>query len=340
MAARGRSAPGLGVETAPPGHHPRVSLRTAGAPATAGGAPPASPVRTPYADAMRARSGLLVLLLLAAAPGSAGAAPAQETVPTLQGVVGDVAVAGCGTTRAAIRVVGAPPYVATPAVDAFLDGGDLVARGIAIGGGTAAWDVGPHPELCGPDDAETREASDQTFAVASTVRRYVLRVDGRSGKVRSVAGLRTAGYSRRTAPTIRRARAVLGRPSTVRRDGRRAVSCSVRWKGLGLRALFVNLGGYHPCRAGSLQSLVITGPDRWAVAVGGDPAIVETSTPGLLAVESRATPVPDRRRTWQLAEAYSPYGDGGPFASVVARGGAQPTDPIRGYEAWVGAAGD
>ncbi|MGX6447974.1 hypothetical protein ACVU7I_07910, partial [Patulibacter sp. S7RM1-6] len=248
-------------------------------------------------------------------------------------------VTGCTTARVAVRVVGGEPYAATPAVGAFLAGGDLVAHGVAIGGGTAAWDVGPHPELCDSADAAVRETADQEFSVTTTLQRLVLRVDGRDGEVRSVAGLRTAGYTRGTAPTIRRARRVLGRPSSVRRAGRRAVSCTVRWKGLGLRALFVNLGGSHPCRAGYLQSLTITAPSRWAVVVGDAPAIVETSTPSLLVDAGRASPVAGRRNAWQLAEAYSPYGDGGPFASVVARGGGA-TAPLKGYEAWIGAGGD
>jgi hypothetical protein len=64
-------------------------------------------------------------------------------------------------------------------------------------------------------------------------------------QITTIGSLNTASTSR--PPTIARAIAAFGRPSSTRRTSR--VSCTLVWRQLGLRATFVSLGSAYPTKA-------------------------------------------------------------------------------------------
>ena len=80
-------------------------------------------------------------------------------------------------------------------------------------------------------------------------------------EITSIGSLKTASTER--PPTIARAIAAFGRPSSTKRTSR--VSCTLSWRDHGLRATFVSLGRAYPTKAtcvaqlGVLQTATVFG---------------------------------------------------------------------------------
>ncbi len=79
------------------------------------------------------------------------------------------------------------------------------------------------------------------------------------------------------------------------------IICDVRWRGLGARYSFYNLGGLDPCSdaGGLVGSAVLTGP-RWRTTRGvrvGDPASRIRRQPGAFRCDRRFLRAPENRRS-------------------------------------------
>lgn len=96
----------------------------------------------------------------------------------------------------------------------------------------------------------------------STTRGFVIRGDHKIG-----------AFAVKTDGTLQGAIEAFGRPTSVRRG--RYVNCIVRWRSIGLRIEFYNLGGQNPCvpQYGYFGQALMTGK-RWRTGNGvrvGDP---------------------------------------------------------------------
>ena len=138
----------------------------------------------------------------------------------------------------------------------------------------------------------------------------------------------------RRDPTIGAAVRAFGEPSS-----RRLLSnetCVVKWRRLGLRINFVNLGGAPPglttCSdgLGRAQSVVIKGR-RFRTWKG---LRVGMSREQVLRRHPAAEP---RGNKWWLRTAVSPFGDGSEYPVLAAVGRA---GRIVAFEGWIGAAGE
>jgi hypothetical protein len=124
-----------------------------------------------------------------------------------------------------------------------------------------------------------------------------------NGHVTQIGSLRTSG---RVQPTIARAIAAFGRPSSTRRTSR--ITCVLDWSRLGLRASFANLGAIPPGQTictpsvGLLGSASVRGrgfQTQRGLRVGD-------STARLRRLHSGAR---FRQGTWWLATAPAVFGD-------------------------------
>ena len=89
----------------------------------------------------------------------------------------------------------------------------------------------------------SRATEERSWALVYRERSHVIRATAHHG-ISSIAGFRVRGHTLKSAPTIRKARRRLGRPSSIRRND---VSCRARWDALGLTIDFVNDGLGNPC---------------------------------------------------------------------------------------------
>ena len=94
-------------------------------------------------------------------------------------------------------------------------------------------------------------------SAAATPRLFVIQGDAKLGP-----------YAIRADGTLAGAIEAFGAPSSIRR-GRRydRTSCSLEWRGLGLRISFSHFGGQNPCRSGFFSQALVTGA-LWRTAKG------------------------------------------------------------------------
>ncbi len=276
--------------------------------------------------------------LAVASPALAGAR--VDEVEIRFGFVADLAGAGCAPSTLWRATAGDAPVRFEHAVGEDVGAFDsLVVTGATLGGGHVSWTVQPTADECAyyEGDPNWRWSTDQrAWAVTHRTSAYTIRASPRGG-VRSIAGFRVNGYTRRTAPTIRRARQHFGRPTSLRR--RYGVACRAQWKRIGLTIDLLNLGGRHPCRYGFVQAGRVSGPaaSRWTVLIANQPGVALGTTEDFLAAELVGEPG-ESRSTWTLAEVWIPYGDAGYSPSVSAR--LNRHGAVAGFEFWVGAGGD
>lgn len=288
---------------------------------------------------------VIVALTVVTSVGLVVASPAlararADQVEMRFGVVAELLGAGCTPSTLSRASAGDDPLRFDPDVGEDVGAFDaLVVTGATLGGGRASWIVHPTADECAyyeGDPGWTWSTDERSWAVTYRASAYTIRASRRNG-VRSIAGFRVNGYTRRTAPTITRARRHFGKPSSLRR--RYGVACRAQWKHIGLTIDLINLGGRHPCRYGLVQAGRVRGPaaSRWTALIADDPGIALGTTERFLAAESVGESGPSASR-WTLAEVWIPYGDAGYSPSVSAllnRQGA-----VAGFEFWVGAGGD
>lgn len=186
------------------------------------------------------------------------------------------------------------------------------------------------------DPSWTWSTGEQSWSVTYRKSAYTIRASPRGG-IRTIGGFRVRPYTRRSAPTIRRARQHFGRPSSLRR--RYGVGCRARWNRIGLTIDVINLGGRDPCRHGFVQVGHVRGgaASKWTALVANDPGVVLGTSDAFLE-EELVGESGETGRAWTLAEVFIPYGDAGYYPSLSAildRGGT-----VRGFEFYVGAGGD
>ena len=167
------------------------------------------------------------------------------------------------------------------------------------------------------------------LAPAASAEPFVVEVRGaktRPGKVLAIGDWRPAGD-----PTLRAAISAFGPPSSQRKIGGR-VGCGVRWRSVGLRAVFADLGGGVACNPedGRVQEARAYG-NRWRTTrdlqVGDRARRVR-----------RLYPRADRHRAgFWLVTAFNPIGTGGryPVLRAVMAG-----ERVSAFHVEVGAAGD
>lgn len=280
---------------------------------------------------------------MAAVP--ADAVPHKRTLEVERQIVMDTAGYGC-TTDTLIATFPRTPHDVLPGVGDWLHGRAFVLS-VDVVGQRVTWTVGPDAETCAshPGDEWYWETGEASFTATYRDRFYVVNATRRDG-VRTVGGLPTR-WRDRQGPSIRRAKRVLGRPTSIQGSKWGRTACHVRWARLGLRATFSNFGGRRACKSGLLQTARISGQHarRWAVLIDGkkaSPATVGTSLrylrEGELARYNYAS------EAWALSQVWLPYGEAGYYSAVSARlmhsdewdGG----NPVGGFDLYVGAAGD
>jgi hypothetical protein len=263
-----------------------------------------------------------------------------EQVAMRFGLVAELTGVGCAPATLSRPSTGDEALSFDPAIGqdvGFFD--SVVVTAATLGGGHAIWTVHPTADECAyyaGDLDWTWSTDERPWAVTHRTAAYTIRAS-RHGGIRSIAGFRVNRDTRRTAPTIRRARRHFGKPSSLSR--RYGVGCRARWKRIGLTIDLINLGGRHPCRHGFVQAGRVRGPaaSQWTVLVADDPGVALGTRDAYLDAESVGEPG-ERHRTWTLADVWIPYGDAGyhPSASALLnRRGA-----VAGFEFWVGAGGD
>jgi hypothetical protein len=140
-------------------------------------------------------------------------------------------------------------------------------------------------------------------------------------------------------PTIAKAIRAFGKPSNSFRTS--DVSCAVKWKKLGLRVVFVNLGspGAPPCgkRAGAAQSFTIQEAPQWRtwrlLKIGmPESRIKELHPEARLVTNNRFYP-----DGWWLRTARNRFGDGSKYPIVNAR---VRDGVVVAFEGWIGAGGE
>ena len=248
---------------------------------------------------------------------------------------------GCAPATLSRRATGSNPLQFHPPVGADVGsfGDSLIVTDARLGGGQVTWTVHPAAPSCAlyqSDPLWSWSTDRRPWAVTHRDSAYVIRARRRGG-VRSIAGFRVDGYTRRSAPTITKARRFFGKPSSLRRSYR--VACRARWNRIGLTIDFINLGGRNPCRHGYLQAGRVRGntSPRWTAVVGRDSGVAVGTTDVFLDYERIGEPG-DTDRAWTLAKVFIPYGEPGYYPSLSAllsRAGA-----VGGFEFWVGAGGD
>jgi hypothetical protein len=279
---------------------------------------------------------LVCAQLLAAA--AAIAKPQLEDVDVQYGVVAQVSGVGCTSASLTRSIAGEVPVEFQPAVGEDVGyAGSIVVTGTTLGEGQVAWAIQPTVEECEyykDDPSWAWSTAERAWGVTHEASLYTIRAS-RHGGVRSVAGFQMR-TTRRSAPTIRKAQRYFGRPSSRRRD---AISCRLRWDRIGLTIVFWNLGIGNPCRHGLVQYGHVKGraASRWTTVVARDPGVALGTTDEFLDSELIGEPH-ESDQAWTLADVYIPYGDSGYYPSVTAL--LNDGRAVRGFEFWVGAAGD
>lgn len=284
---------------------------------------------------------LAAVLGALALPAAASAAPRKTSAVVRLGFEAGVRGAGCVaetlTRPARVR----DPLSVEPARGAPVGpSAGVHVTATSADGRAVSWTVAPDALACEREAA----ASDwpwrvprRAWAVTYRDRVYGI-VAPRRGGIRSIAGFRLAGNR---APTLASARRALGDPSSVRpTPGAPDLACDARWARVGLTIKFTTFGGGSPCRNGLAQgaSVDASHAGRWAALVAGRPGIVAGTDVAFLGARGLAEPDAYGRRTWTLAEVWSPYGDADYVPSVMAR--VARDGSIVGFDVWIGAAGD
>ena len=160
-------------------------------------------------------------------------------------------------------------------------------------------------------------------APAATV--HTIRTNG-DGWITRIGSLRTRSTE---GPTIAKAGAAFGRPTSVRPVGTGGVGCRVVWRGLRLRATFSSFGGADACAEGFLQAATIRSRrfrTRRGLRVGDRSSTIRDKHPNARF----------RNNVWWIASAHSPYaGQRIPTIEALVQGGR-----VRVLRLWIGAAGD
>jgi len=149
-------------------------------------------------------------------------------------------------------------------------------------------------------------------------------------------------YTRSTptnSPTIAKAIRAFGKPSNSFRTS--SASCAVKWRKLGLRIVFVNLGspGAPPCgkRVGNAQSFTIQQAPQWRtwrlLKIGMPESQIKALHPDARYVTGNRF-YPDG---WWLRTARNPFGDGSKYPIVEAR---VRDGVVVAFEGWIGAGGE
>lgn len=297
-------------------------------------------------------AGAIAVATLALVPGAHAKPPlTNELIRT--GVSKQISGKGCSTANVRLRTDANRIVSVTPREGDSL-GPDVEVLDVDVRRGYVVWTVGPSPATCTVNDTVYGEGHWKwepflTDVWEATYRRHVysVRASSKDG-IRSIAGLRLRPQIRRNRPTVKRAVHAWGRPSGLRRGrGGWKVACQIRWRSIGLQAVFINLGLGHPCRQGYLDSAIIRGRDanRWAVRIGRDPAIVRRASLGYLRASGLGSRGDFDDRTWTLAEVYHRIGTSPGYRPTVSaiftgRGLLRDDDRIRGFDLWIGAGGD
>jgi hypothetical protein len=298
------------------------------------------------------RAILAVGVVLAVVAPSSQAAP-RETLETVRhGIFETANGTGCSTVAISTPISGSDVVRVQPE-EGDLVGSDAAVLRVDVTDDRVTWTIGPTPSDCSlnasiheSDRWTWKTWDDASWRVLFRDRLYAITASPTRG-VREIAGFRVTPRGRSYTPTLGRARQALGRPTSVRR-GRGAYDdvCWARWARLGLRATFLNLGLGPACRYGPLQLARVEGAQahRWVAAIGRTPGtMVGTSLDYLedLGVGGQDSA---GRRLWTLAERYLPYGSGGyvPTVSAIFTGSGRlrGTDAVRGFDLYIGAAGD
>jgi hypothetical protein len=274
------------------------------------------------------------------APAVADGKARLESTLVRSGVVAQVKGAGCAPATFSTATRAIQPLSLTPSMG--IDVGDLdeiVVTNARVAAGRVEWTMQPTQEECdlyADDLSWSWDSEERSWGVTYRERAYVIRSSAHNG-IRSIAGFRVNGRTLKSAPTIRKARRRLGRPSSLRRDHE---SCRARWERVGLTIYFVNYGLGNPCRLGFAQwgRVRASGePARWTAVVGGGPGVAAGTTEEFLDYELIGEPS-ETEGYWSLADVWIPYGDAGYYPSLSARlsGGGR----VSGFEFWIGAGGD
>ncbi len=127
-----------------------------------------------------------------------------------------------------------------------------------------------------------------------------------------------AGFRVKPNGRLAGAVAALGTPTSKRRIFSHGEGCLVRWRNLGARMVFYNLGGQNPClpRFGYFSDATMVGT-RWRTAKG---LSIRDPVRRLRSLYPRARY--QRRgpyRGWWLVSRRAPFGDGGTYPGLLAR---------------------
>ena len=125
--------------------------------------------------------------------------------------------------------------------------------------------------------------------------------------------------------------AAYGQPSSIAGGGRE--SCTVRWRPLGVRIVFVELGGGDACDPahGKAQVAVLRDTRRWRTVKG---LRLRDSLDKLKRLYPRA---PRTGRAYRLVSGRSVFGAGGRYAVLSAR---VADERVTSYRLFIGAAGE
>ncbi len=291
---------------------------------------------------MKVRTLLAAGLVATLIADAADAKPRRTSEAVAYGFMAEVKGSGCSPSTLPRPVAGSAPIRFAPGV------GEVFGLGTAVGvadarleAGQASWTIAPRWYECdlhAGDPAWAWETERRAWAVTYEASTHAIRSHRWDG-VRSIAGFRVAPRGRRYAPTLRRARRALGRPSSVRPGRRQREICRVEWRRLGLKLVFANFGLGGPCRRGLAQygSVRGEGAAEWTAVIGRNAGVTVGTEEGYLAEALIGDPDP-AAPAWVLAETYVPYGGGGDVPTVRAlidRAGR-----VHGFDFWIGAAGD
>ena len=294
----------------------------------------------------------MVAVVLAVAVPSVEAAP-RETVETVRhGIFETVGGVGCSTATISAVISGSDVVRVQPEEGDSVGISAAVLR-VNVADDRVTWTIGPTESTCSLNASiyesnqwDWKTWNDASWHILFRDRLYGITASPTKG-VRSIAGFRVVPRGRSYSPTLRRARRALGRPTSVRR-GRGVYNdvCWARWTHLGLRATFVNFGLGPPCSKGLLQLARIEGAQtrRWVATVGRTPGFMAGTSLDYLEDLGVGSQDSVGRRLWTLADRFLPYGSAGyvPTVSAIFTGSGRlrGTDTIRGFDLYVGAAGD
>ena len=152
-----------------------------------------------------------------------------------------------------------------------------------------------------------------------------------TGSKRSLGKVRAIGDFRpQDDPTLGAANSVFGPPTALVRTSN--ASCRALYGGIGLRILFVNLGGGGPCDPGLTKTQVARGFDpRWHT---GKDLRIGDGLRRLKGLYPRAT---RHGRSWWIVKGRNIFGSGGPYGVMRA---TMKDGRVKSFALEIGAAGE